>query len=53
MRRWIVKMTKKGLVAVGMENLSKKLPVVKHYVPDFKRSVDHFCSKFYGATSER
>lgn len=31
------------LKAFGQEKLAAKLPKKKHYVPDFKRGIDHFC----------
>lgn len=37
--RFILKMVRKN---VG-EKMAGKLPVVRHYVPDFKRGIDHFC----------
>lgn len=31
------------LRSVGQEKLAARLPAKKHYVPDFKRGIDHFC----------
>jgi len=41
--RFLLKMTGKALKAAGKEKLAERLPVKKHYVPDFKRGIDHFC----------
>lgn len=41
--RFIVKSVGKTLKANGAESVAEKLPVVKPYVPDFKRCIDHFC----------
>lgn len=41
--RFVVKSTGKMLKKWGKEKLAVKLPIVKHYVPDFKRGIDHFC----------
>ena len=32
-----------ALKSNGYEEMAQKLPVVKPYVPDFKRGIDHFC----------
>jgi len=37
--RFIIKMVRKNV----WEKMANKLPVVRHYVPDFKRGIDHFC----------
>lgn len=37
--RFVIKSLRKSLG----EKTASKLPVVKHYVPDFKRGIDHFC----------
>ena len=39
----LIKMTGKLLKMCGQEKLAAKLPNKKHYVPDFKRGIDHFC----------
>lgn len=31
------------LKSCGKEKWAMKLPIVKHFVPDFKRGIDHFC----------
>jgi len=41
--RFAVKTTMKTLKSMGQENLAMKLPVIKVFVPDFKRGIDHFC----------
>lgn len=41
--RFTVKTTMKTLKSMGQENLAMKLPVIKVFVPDFKRGIDHFC----------
>lgn len=41
--RWMLKTMGKLLKACGQEKLSARLPNKKHYVPDFKRGIDHFC----------
>mmetsp|Transcript_9321 Transcript_9321/g.25771 ORF Transcript_9321/g.25771 Transcript_9321/m.25771 type:complete len:563 (-) Transcript_9321:294-1982(-) len=41
--RFLLKMLSKGLKSYGHEEMAMKLPVVKPYVPDFKRGIDHFC----------
>jgi predicted naringenin-chalcone synthase len=41
--RYMLKTVYKTLKANGAEDLAAKLPVVKPYVPDFKRCIDHFC----------
>jgi 3-ketoacyl-CoA synthase len=41
--RWALKSFTRLLKAYGMEDAALKLPVVKPYVPDFKRGIDHFC----------
>lgn len=43
MGRYTVKSVGKLLKACGKEKWAMKLPIVKHYVPDFKRGIDHFC----------
>ena len=41
--RLAIKQFGKMLKACGQEKLAAKLPNKKHYVPDFKRGIDHFC----------
>jgi 3-ketoacyl-CoA synthase len=41
--RYVLKTADKTLKANGAESMAVKLPVVKPYVPDFKRCMDHFC----------
>eukprot|EP00985_Skeletonema_marinoi_P005450 scaffold2360_cov130-Skeletonema_marinoi.AAC.2 len=41
--KFMIKMTGKLLKMCGQEKLAAKLPKKKHYVPDFKRGIDHFC----------
>ena len=41
--RYILKSLGKTLKANGKESWATKLPIVKPYVPDFKRCIDHFC----------
>jgi predicted naringenin-chalcone synthase len=41
--RFVLKTAGKTLKANGAESMAAKLPVVKPYVPDFKRCIDHFC----------
>ena len=41
--RFGLKMFGKLLKSCGMEKMAAKLPHTKHYVPDFKRGIDHFC----------
>lgn len=41
--RFAIKMMGRMLKAMGQEKLAAKLPNKKHYVPDFKRGIDHFC----------
>eukprot|EP00986_Skeletonema_menzelii_P014695 scaffold10026_cov187-Skeletonema_menzelii.AAC.5 len=41
--KFMIKMTGKLLKMCGQEKLAAKLPNKKHYVPDFKRGIDHFC----------
>jgi predicted naringenin-chalcone synthase len=41
--RFLLKFVAKTLKNYGKEDLAMKLPVVKPYVPDFKRGIDHFC----------
>jgi len=41
--RFVLKFTKKTLTSMGKEKWTTKLPVVRPYVPDFKRGIDHFC----------
>jgi predicted naringenin-chalcone synthase/F0F1-type ATP synthase membrane subunit c/vacuolar-type H+-ATPase subunit K len=41
--RFMLKAVSKTLKANGAEGMAAKLPVVKPYVPDFKRCIDHFC----------
>lgn len=41
--RFVLKLTGKMLTLCGQEKLAAKLPSKKHYVPDFKRGIDHFC----------
>lgn len=41
--RFLLKQTFGFLKSRGQEDLAQKLPVVKPYVPDFKRGIDHFC----------
>jgi len=43
MARFFAKKAKSFLSSSNREELSKKLPVVRPYVPDFKRGIDHFC----------
>ena len=41
--RFLLKQTAGFLKSNGQEDMAMKLPVVKPYVPDFKRGIDHFC----------
>jgi len=41
--RFLLRQVSNLLKANGQEDLAMKLPVVKPYVPDFKRGIDHFC----------
>jgi 3-ketoacyl-CoA synthase len=41
--RYALKHIARLLRRFGKEKLSTKLPVIKPYVPDFKRGIDHFC----------
>ena len=41
--RILLKTIGKLLTSCGQEKLAAKLPHKKHYVPDFKRGIDHFC----------
>ena len=41
--RFLLKQTFGFLKSQGKEDWALKLPVVKPYVPDFKRGIDHFC----------
>lgn len=41
--RFVIKVIGKLLVMNGQEKLAAMLPNKKHYVPDFKRGIDHFC----------
>lgn len=41
--RFVSKFTSKTLRAWKKDDLALKIPVVKPYVPDFKRGIDHFC----------
>jgi len=41
--RFVLAMMGNLLKACNQEKLAAKLPVKKHYVPDFKRGIDHFC----------
>mmetsp|Transcript_27104 Transcript_27104/g.56998 ORF Transcript_27104/g.56998 Transcript_27104/m.56998 type:complete len:572 (+) Transcript_27104:63-1778(+) len=41
--RFVVKILVKLMKSCGMEKMAAKLPNIKHYVPDFKRGIDHFC----------
>lgn len=41
--RYSFKMLGNFLKMCGQEKLAAKLPNKKHYVPDFKRGIDHFC----------
>lgn len=41
--KFLIRMTGKLLKMCGQEKLAAKLPNKKHYVPDFKRGIDHFC----------
>jgi predicted naringenin-chalcone synthase len=41
--RFVLKSIGKALKANGAESMAAKLPIVKPYVPDFKRCIDHFC----------
>lgn len=41
--RFLLKQTFAFLKDQGKEDWALKLPVVKPYVPDFKRGIDHFC----------
>ena len=43
MARFFVKKAKSFLSSSNREEWSKKLPIVRPYVPDFKRGIDHFC----------
>ena len=45
MARALCKALGKALIKMGMEDAAKKIGTMapKHYVPDFKRGVDHFC----------
>ncbi|KAL3811160.1 hypothetical protein ACHAXA_001375 [Cyclostephanos tholiformis] len=41
--RFVIKVIGKLLIMNGQEKLASRLPNKKHYVPDFKRGIDHFC----------
>ena len=41
--RFLLKLTGRMLKMCGQDKLAERLPVKKHYVPDFKRGIDHFC----------
>jgi len=41
--RFISKLTMKTLRSYKRDDLALKVPIVKPYVPDFKRGIDHFC----------
>jgi 3-ketoacyl-CoA synthase len=41
--RFVIKIIGRLLIMNGQEKLASKLPNKKHYVPDFKRGIDHFC----------
>lgn len=41
--RLLLKMVGNLLKSCGQEKWAAKLPNKKHYVPDFKRGIDHFC----------
>ena len=41
--RYTLKSIGKFLKSKGHEDAAAKLPIVKPYVPDFKRCIDHFC----------
>lgn len=41
--RYVLKSLGKVLKTNGKESWASKLPIVKPYVPDFKRCIDHFC----------
>jgi 3-ketoacyl-CoA synthase len=41
--RFVIKIIVRLLIMNGQEKLASKLPNKKHYVPDFKRGIDHFC----------
>lgn len=41
--RFVLKSFGKTLKSNGADSMAAKLPVVKPYVPDFKRCIDHFC----------
>lgn len=41
--RYALQALGKMLVACGRGELARRLPTKKHYVPDFKRGIDHFC----------
>jgi predicted naringenin-chalcone synthase len=41
--RFVCKFLTRVLRAHKMENVAKNIPLVKPYVPDFKRAIDHFC----------
>jgi predicted naringenin-chalcone synthase len=41
--RFVLKRLAAILKANGAESLTMKLPVLRPYVPDFKRCIDHFC----------
>jgi predicted naringenin-chalcone synthase len=41
--RYALKGCKRILMSMDKEDFIKKLPVVRPYVPDFKRGIDHFC----------
>jgi len=41
--RFFVKCLGSLFKTMGKDNWTMKLPVIKHYVPDFKTGIDHFC----------
>jgi predicted naringenin-chalcone synthase len=41
--RWVADRVRRVAESSGMEKLAARVPTVQHYVPDFKRAVDHFC----------
>lgn len=42
-KRFVIKFLRKVFNSWGKEKWASSLPVVKIYVPDFKRGIDHFC----------
>lgn len=41
--RYLMKSLAKTLQKNGAEDMAAKIPIMKPYVPDFKRCIDHFC----------